>query len=342
MNNRYLFSIIIPVYNAEKYLASCFDSLLKQTYKDEYEVIVIDDGSTDNSLNVINDYKSKFINFVAISRENKGSLLTRVEAAKQVTGKYILFLDADDYLPEDCLEIYNRELQESEYDIVRGNYTIFSNDSTEFLSEFPNKNIINKADIKEQFYKRLLTEKVFNSACRQIIKKDCISFEDINNSRIHMGDDIEFNLACYKNANTIKLIPDNVYYYKRNDKSLTKDFSDDRLQKNIEDMIVVYDTIIRDVELLNDTDLLKLAYSSYLKIINGYCYMLVKNSNNDNIISEAIDEIINNNKTAKAKELLRYKDIPFKKTRFLLYLIMNKKKKIYKCMLKFLAKLGMN
>ena len=84
------FSIIIPVYNTSKYLSICFDSLLDQGF-DNYEVVVINDGSTDNSEDIINQYKSKFRNFKYIKQENSGLSVSRNNGVLNAEGDYLLF-----------------------------------------------------------------------------------------------------------------------------------------------------------------------------------------------------------------------------------------------------------
>ena len=97
-----MISIIIPVYNAEKYLHKCLDSILKQTYTN-YEVIIINDGSHDKSLQVIEEYKTKFLKFKYLEQKNQGASVARNLGVNHAQGKYLLFIDADDYIEENAL-----------------------------------------------------------------------------------------------------------------------------------------------------------------------------------------------------------------------------------------------
>ena len=339
MDKDFLFTIVVPVYNVEKFLPKCLDSILAQNYENEYELIIINDGSSDDSSKILNEYKDKFENCLLIERENKGLVYTRVEGAKRARGKYIIFVDSDDYLPCNTLEIYDSILKEDDYDIIRGNYYRFEEDKTEEVVEFDKDYVIEAKDIVEKYYKELLTTNKFNSIWRQAIKKDIMGLDEVNTS-ISMGEDIEFNQACYKNAKQIKITTEKLYYYRRSSSSITKDYSIERLEKNIIDLSKVYDTIIRNIEHYNDNELLKLGYASYLKLLNYYCYMLVNNSNDKDRANQIIELIIKDKKTIEAKNILKYKDIPFKKTKLLLFLLMNGKKKIYILLLRILAKLG--
>ena len=92
------FSIIVPVYNTEKYLKRCLDSIKSQSFKD-YEVIIVNDGSTDNSSDIISKYPYKIIN-----QENLGLSRARNNGVKEASGDYLIFLDSDDYIEKDLLE----------------------------------------------------------------------------------------------------------------------------------------------------------------------------------------------------------------------------------------------
>lgn len=88
-------SIIIPIYNVEKYLSQCLESIANQTLKD-IEIICIDDGSTDNSLNILNEYKNKDKRFVILTQHNEGAANARTKGMKIAKGEYIGFVDSDD------------------------------------------------------------------------------------------------------------------------------------------------------------------------------------------------------------------------------------------------------
>lgn len=106
------FSIIVPVYNTEQYLERCFDSILSQTYKN-YEVIVVNDGSTDDSLNLIRKYKE----FICINQKNQGLSMARNNGIKKACGDYLIFLDSDDYIDNKLLEKLSKNIKKE--DIVR-------------------------------------------------------------------------------------------------------------------------------------------------------------------------------------------------------------------------------
>ena len=108
-----LVSVIVPVYNAAKYLPQCLESLLAQTYAN-FEVICIDDGSTDNSLQILEDYQQKDLRIKFFSKKNGGPSLTRNYGMKKAKGEYVCFLDSDDFVDSAFLEIMLKEIQDAD------------------------------------------------------------------------------------------------------------------------------------------------------------------------------------------------------------------------------------
>lgn len=114
-------SVIIPVYNSSTNLRKCLDSVVNQTLKD-IEIIVINDGSTDDSKNIIEEYTVKYKNIIFIDQENKGIGKTRNIGIKKATGEYITFVDSDDYIKENMLEEYYKYAKKHNFDLVIGSY----------------------------------------------------------------------------------------------------------------------------------------------------------------------------------------------------------------------------
>jgi len=113
-------SLIIPVYNVRDYLRKCLDSVAAQTYQ-ALEVIIVNDGSTDDSLEIALEYTAKYSNFKCYTIENRGQGGARNYGLKQATGEYVMFLDSDDYLSKNCVETLIAAAQETEADIVCAN-----------------------------------------------------------------------------------------------------------------------------------------------------------------------------------------------------------------------------
>lgn len=127
-------SVIIPAYNAEKYLPECLDSILNQTL-DDIQIIINNDGSTDNTQQVIDQYAKKYPDvIIAIRQENAGQSAARNAALKYVTGKYMAYIDADDYIEPDYFQKLYEAAEQEQADLVICSYEKFTNDGDIVLS----------------------------------------------------------------------------------------------------------------------------------------------------------------------------------------------------------------
>lgn len=127
-----LISIITPVYNTEKYLSECLDSIFSQTIKD-FELICVDDGSTDNSLNILNNYQNKHKNLKIISQKNGGPGVARNTGIDNALGKYICFWDSDDIFEPDALEKMYNQAEETKADISICRMQMFSSQTEQTI-----------------------------------------------------------------------------------------------------------------------------------------------------------------------------------------------------------------
>ncbi|MBR5598916.1 MAG: glycosyltransferase, partial [Alphaproteobacteria bacterium] len=120
LNLRVSVSIVIPVYNAEKYLSKCLDSILSQSKK--VEIIAVNDGSTDNSLNILNNYASKYSNIKVINQSNQGVSFARNTGMNASTKDYITFVDSDDWLEPDAIQTALKIIKKDNPDILLTSY----------------------------------------------------------------------------------------------------------------------------------------------------------------------------------------------------------------------------
>ena len=118
-----LVSVVVPVYNAEKTLEKCLDSIVAQTYN-KYEIILVDDGSLDQSVSICEDYCKRYANFKLIKQENSGPASARNRGIENATGKYVYFIDSDDYVEPNLLETMVEVADENKADMVICNYFI--------------------------------------------------------------------------------------------------------------------------------------------------------------------------------------------------------------------------
>jgi glycosyltransferase involved in cell wall biosynthesis len=153
-------SIIVPVFNVEKYLSKCLDSLLDQDIpKSEYEIIIINDGSTDCSAVICESYKNMNENVILISQENMGLGVARNTGIRQSKGKYIQFVDSDDYLEKNVLKQLVDKMDSDNLDILRFNY---QNVNEQYIIFQPNKTIKPFVDYSDSITAghKFLTEKL--------------------------------------------------------------------------------------------------------------------------------------------------------------------------------------
>lgn len=116
MKSEFKVSVVVPVYNSEKYIESCLDSLVNQTLKN-IEIICVNDGSPDNSINILRKYESKYKNIVIIDKQNEGVWKARLDGINKARGKYISFLDSDDNVEKDFLEKMYNKIESTSADI---------------------------------------------------------------------------------------------------------------------------------------------------------------------------------------------------------------------------------
>lgn len=132
-------SIIVPMYNSELYIEKCLSSIIKQKTKYTYEIICIDDGSTDNTFNIVSNLfaNDNNVRFILLSQKNRGFSGARNRGIDEAVGKYIMFVDSDDIIDLSAVEVLLDEAYRTDYDIVSGSYYTFNDDG--IISLFPNK-----------------------------------------------------------------------------------------------------------------------------------------------------------------------------------------------------------
>ena len=217
-----LISIIVPIYNSEKWLDRCIQSLLNQTYKN-FEIVLINDGSTDSSDDICRNYIKKDKRIKYYKKENGGVSSARNIGLMKANGKYIKFVDSDDTLTDDCCELLLKEYNDDSIDLVICGLNVFKNDVLLRSPHLEEKKLSIHDSIDEFIY----ISKVFASPCNKLYKKDLIVYF---NESLTAGEDLFFNLDYLKKCNNIKCISNCLYnVYLDNDNSLNRKFRDDRL-----------------------------------------------------------------------------------------------------------------
>jgi len=224
MNNP-LISTIVPVYNSEKYLTKCLKSVINQTLgNDKLEIIIVNDGSTDNSLQIINRFKDEHTNIILIDQKNMGLGAARNNGMKAATGEYIAFLDSDDYLPEDAYEKLLNAANESGAEIAVGKLSYIFEGDIKWVTRLEELFVNNERSIliEDKTDKRFLELIRHCHVVHKICKRSFILERNILFPENLFHEDIPFTTPLYLLARNIIVINDVVYYYYLQEKSILR------------------------------------------------------------------------------------------------------------------------
>ena len=211
MNNK--ISIIIPVYNVEKYLKQCIESVMNQTYK-QLEIILVDDGSKDMSGSICDEYVKKDDRIKVIHKENGGLSSARNAGIQAATGKYIMFLDSDDFLEEYACEILYNEIESRNLDYVMGNYIYTTSEGKKW--EYPMFPVKDSFEVSLQDYKKSFF--VMNSVVvNKIFKREFIQKNNFKFVEGAIAEDAIFCSSCYTKSPKSYFLNKIMYNYRQND-----------------------------------------------------------------------------------------------------------------------------
>lgn len=258
-------SIIVPIYNGEEYLHRCIDSILSQKYTD-FELILIDDGSTDNSLSICNEYAETDSRIVVYHKENEGLVAARKSGVSLAKGEYIGFVDCDDYIDDNMYLDLMKTAEKDKSDIVAGGIIIdfisrskveLNNLNDGFYDEEAIKNIIiPRMLIHSGFVKYGIIPGVVTKVFRRSILENALPniFD-----KITIGEDVAITAYSIMNAKSLSIIRTAGYHYIQLDNSMVRVFNPKRLEK----LSDLYSCIS------------KIRNESYQKQVNLYmCYLI--------------------------------------------------------------------
>ena len=220
-----LFSVLIPVYNAEKNLDACLQSVIDQTEQD-FEIILCDDGSTDNSLEICQKYEAAYRDTVRIiaNGKNEGLLLTRRRLFAAANGRYCLCVDADDELEDGALSALRNSIRETDADMIVFNARCIHLDRSEesFKPQLAAGRLYAKED-KSVFYEALFRNKYLNSLCTKAFKREildmCVDYSSWK--KLTIGEDIFQSFPLFERANSIYYLDQSLYRYYKRENSIT-------------------------------------------------------------------------------------------------------------------------
>ncbi|MDD5020571.1 MAG: glycosyltransferase family 2 protein [Endomicrobiaceae bacterium] len=226
-------SIIIPVYNVDPYLRQCLGSIISQTFEN-IEIIIINDCSTDNSYQIIQEYQEKDKRIITINLEkNTGLGNTRNTGLKHSTGKYIVFIDSDDWVEKNYIETLCNSIEKNNCDFVIATHYTYDN-STKKLKSFKQKEFFYKNEVDSIAKKqKLITLRMIWSVWNKIYKRDFLTANNISFKTNRMEDNLFIYNVILK-ASKIILIKNAIYYYRINRKNSIMDNRTDRIYDCIE------------------------------------------------------------------------------------------------------------
>lgn len=222
-----LVSVIVPVYNAEQFLARCLNSVLNQSYE-KLEVILINDGSTDNSQKICEEFAEKDVRVKLINQENSGPSVARNKGIDLANGKYISFVDADDYLEKNMIEKMINYIEQDVELVISGYNRIFKKDDVNEIQEINYYHIINMTfDDFLQRFDVLFKDYYINYLWNKLYLNEIIKTNNINfNKSINWGEDLIFNIEYLNYCNEISIISNSLYnYIDFNEDSITNNYN---------------------------------------------------------------------------------------------------------------------
>ena len=304
-------SVIIPVFNCAKYLKYCVSSVLHQMY-DSKEIVLIDDGSKDDSGRICDELKADYPDVIKVFHQiNSGQLASRLIGIENSTGDYCMFLDADDYLEKNALQILNKYVEQSNCDCLIFNYRRFKDDKVLSHSKIDYEEPKLLYD-KQELLKIVFLNAEHNSMCRKLVKRNLfdLQFDFRNYFKVRFGEDFIQSLYVYDKASSFLLIPDILYNYRINEGSITFNKKIDNIDPSFTSLLLMMD-FVRDNKCFDSAtthefndhcvvyfarELLTIARikTSYKKI-----RMLFLKIQNERIYTEYLSKIICSNKEVK-------------------------------------------
>lgn len=238
MKKNNFFSIVLPIYNVERYLDRCINSILNQEYAN-FEIILIDDGSPDNCPKMCDEWVEKDKRIKVVHKKNGGLGFARNTGIENAKGDYILFLDSDDYIEHNLLNNLNIEINKNQSDIIFFGYKRISSSGEELLNfslKPESKVYIENNVIKNKLFNDFLisnSSKLFISAWNccinlKFLKKSKVLF---NSEREYISEDLDFHIRLFNFVNKLSFIEGTYYCYCQNDDSLTSTYKADRYER---------------------------------------------------------------------------------------------------------------
>ena len=279
-------SVLMPVYNSEKFLLETVQAVINQSYIN-WELILVDDGSTDNSKEICTQLMNDDKRIKYIFQENLGVSHTRNVALENAQGKYIVFVDSDDLIHEDYLKILINSIEKNNSDISVCNFIERKISNTgkieDITREFYLKEVMEMSEMKDyimDFGNSGLLNPLWNKIYKnQIIKENNITFDE----KVETGEDFIFNLQYFRKVKKISFIKDSLYYYiRRNNNSITYKYIENMYEKGWE-IHWLLESFLKDMGFYNEENAYVLygnhltgVFSAFLNLYHDHCKLTSK------------------------------------------------------------------
>ena len=314
-------SIIVPIYNMDQYLNRCLESIINQTYEN-IEIILINDGSKDNSLEICKNYAKKDNRIMIIDQKNSGVSSARNSGLDKATGEYLAFVDPDDWIDLNAIEKMVNFAETEKCDIAFFDYKI--NDEIKKSEKVKDK--YNKENLSD-FVKLLISGEVPGYLWRLLIKK-----EIINNYRfkldLPMAEDLIFILEILKNVKSLSKSKEAVYNYFLTENSITR--GSDKYKRNLHNTFIL-NKYIKEIY----PEYKEIANTKHLSEIGLYLLKMHRDGYDEKIIKEEFEFLVNNSNYQKIKENYNSNNLSKIDKKIIIYIEKNQ----YNKMIKYFEKL---
>ena len=265
-DSKELISIIVPIYNTDCYLRQCLDSIINQSYKN-FEVLLVNDGSVDDSAMICKEFAEKDSRIRYFEKENGGVSSARNLGLKNVKGNYITFVDSDDWIEENYLEVLYNALKENEVDVAISTHKDFNMDDNLYYLPFYSEEQLHTLDIGkvsrdeflELFPELSSLNHDFNCAVSKLFKADVVKNLLFDES-INYGEDLDFFFNLYLNVSSIYYVNQPTYIYRQHQTSA----SNNCLESHAISEIRIYEKILKKIM---EIGILNPSYIEKFKII---------------------------------------------------------------------------
>lgn len=225
-----MISIIVPVYNRENKVGSCIASILNQTYTD-LELILVDDGSTDNSVAVCEEYAKQDKRIRIIQKENGGVSSARNRGIEEAGGEYLQFVDSDDTIDKEMTQKLYEAVQKNQADEAICGFREIHGRTRGDVIRIPQKECVTTVAKMESEVEHLILNCLLQSCCNKLYKKEKI--KEFFSKDYTYGEDLLFNLAYLKNIETVAFVPKAYYEYDCRGESITSSYRENEIEIRI-------------------------------------------------------------------------------------------------------------